>query len=992
MKKTYSPQTIEKKWYHTWEKNNYFVPSGDTSCQPYCMVIPPPNVTGSLHMGHGFQLSIMDALIRYKRMCGYNTLWQTGTDHAGIATQIVVEQQLLRQNIERHVLGREKFVEKIWEWKKISGDTICQQQRRLGISVDWLRERFTMDPGLVAAVQRVFISLYEEGLIYRGKRLVNWDPVLNTAVSDLEVINEEQDGQIWYIKYPLVESDAQNELDHVIVATTRPETMFGDVAVAVNTDDERYRHLIGKHLMLPIVGRVIPIIADDTVAKDFGSGCVKITPAHDFNDYATGQRHNLPLINIFTPQAQLNESDAVPLAYHGLDRFVARQKVVTELTALGLLLKIEPHRISIPRGDRSNAVIEPYLTDQWFVKVKDLAIPAMDAVKSDRIKFIPGNWSKTYLQWLENIQDWCISRQLWWGHRIPAWYDETGKVYVGNDEAEIREKYQLPTSAQLSLTQDQDVLDTWFSAALWPFSSLGWPVATLDFKTFYPTNVLVTGFDIIFFWVVRMVMMGLKFTGEVPFSEIYITGLIRDSKGKKMSKSKGNIIDPVDLIDGIDLESLIAKRTSNLMQPHLAKSIEKATRADFPQGIQAFGADAVRFTFCALASTGRDINFDFGRLEGYRNFCTKLWNAARYVLIQLEAVQFTSTSISAISNQGIEEVKEADQIEEFDQAGRIKFSTADYWIKTKLQQTIKNVTQHFAAYRFDLLAQSIYEFVWYEFCDWYLELVKPVLNHDNNGNDADMLIDPALKSGACRTLIETLEAVLRLIHPLTPFISEEIWQQIMPFANIKAATIMLRPYPIYDEKLTDEDALHEIEWLKKVILAIRNVRGEMNISPKKLLRIRVCRGTLLDRQYLERNRFYLRNLAKLEAVEWCDGDGGSGKGSSSDENGSGNGDDRCSGNDGYEENLSSKFSATVIIDNLELSIPLETVIDKTAEISRLNKEIDKLKVEYEKLARKFNNQAYQEKAPTAIVAKERQRLAEIVDILKKLEKSLIVLR
>lgn len=916
MEKNYNPQQIEQKWYASWEEAKYFSPSGKG--EPYCIAIPPPNVTGSLHMGHGFQLSIMDALIRYKRMQGCNTLWQVGTDHAGIATQIVVERKLEQEGLSRNLLGRESFVNKIWEWKKLSGDTIYQQQRRMGISTDWQRERFTMDPTFVEAVHHVFISLYEEGLIYRGKKLVNWDPTLNTAISDLEVISEETDGQLWYIKYPRFDNN-----EYVIVATTRPETIFGDVAIAVNPNDERYQHIIGKQVHVPLVNRLIPIIADDTVIPEFGTGCVKITPAHDFNDYATGQRHNLPQISIFTANAILN--DNTPENYRGLDRFVARQRIIAELTILNFLEKTEPYRINVPRGDRSGSIIEPYLTDQWFVKTKELAGPAMEAVTSGQIKFYPDNWSKVYLQWLENIEDWCISRQLWWGHRIPAWYDANGNIYVGRSIEDVRKKFKL--AEDITLTQDEDVLDTWFSSALWPFVTLGWPQDTKELQTFYPTNVLVTAFDIIFFWVARMVMMGLKFTKKVPFREVYITGLIRDSKGKKMSKSKGNIIDPVDLIDGISLENLIAKRTSNLMQPQLVQSIEKNTRLDFPQGISAFGTDALRFTFCALASTGRDINFDFGRLEGYRNFCTKLWNAARFVLMQFQAVPLL----------------------QHNEKNNIQLGIADRWIRTKLHLTIKEVTEHFKDYRFDLVAQSMYDFIWHEYCDWYVELCKPILATD--------YINPALKNGARKTLVSILEAALRLIHPLMPFISEEIWQQITPYLGIKPTTIMLQQYPIYDEKVIDQNAVHEIEWLKKVVVAIRNIRGEMNIAPKKLLQLKLNKGSELDKKYLEQNRLYLLNLARLESIDWV-------------------------------TNGKLSFSATAVIDDLELHIPMENIIDKNAEIWRLNKEINKLKIDHERVSYKLKNQAYLDKAPAELVAKEQQRLNEIQNTLIKLQQNL----
>lgn len=916
MEKTYNPQQIEKKWYAAWEEKKYFSPSN--SGDPYCIAIPPPNVTGSLHMGHGFQLSIMDALIRYKRMQGCNTLWQVGVDHAGIATQIVVERKLEQEGLNRHLLGRDSFVKKIWEWKNHSGNTISLQQRRLGISTDWQRERFTMDPDFAAAVQHVFVSLYKEGLIYRGKKLVNWDPVLKTAISDLEVITEETDGYLWYIKYPRLDNN-----EYVIVATTRPETIFGDTAIAVNPNDERYQDLIGKQVYVPIINRTIPVVADEIVDPTFGTGCVKITPAHDFNDYAIGQRHNLPLINILTPDAALN--DNTPKNYQGLDRFVARQRLIAELDLLQLLEKTQPYRTNIPHGDRSGTIIEPYLTNQWFVKAKELAGPAITAVTSGEIKFFPENWSKVYLQWLENIEDWCISRQLWWGHRIPAWYDDKDNIYVGQDIDEVRKKYKLPNS--VTLTQDEDVLDTWFSSALWPFATLGWPENTKELKTFYPTNVLVTAFDIIFFWVARMVMMGLKFTKQVPFREVYITGLIRDSKGQKMSKSKGNIIDPVDLIDGISQDALVAKRTSNLMQPQLLKAIEKNTRTDFPQGIAAFGADAVRFTFCALASTGRDINFDFGRLEGYRNFCTKLWNAARFVLLQFNAAPLL----------------------QHEEKQMMQLSTADCWIRAKLHQTIKEITIHFKDYRFDLIAQSLYDFIWHEYCDWYVELCKPILATD--------YINPDLKTGTRKNLVAVLETILRLIHPLMPFISEEIWQQVAPYAGIKPTTIMLQPYPAYDAKAIDKNVIHEIEWLKKIIITIRNIRGEMNIAPKKLLQLKLSKGSELDKKYLEKNRLYLLNLARLESIDWLAGQ-------------------------------QQTFSATAVVDGLELHIPMDNIIDKNAEIWRLNKEINKLRMEHDRIAYKLSNPAYIQKAPADLVTREQQRLSEIQNTLVKLQQNL----
>lgn len=898
MEKTYNPQNIEKHWYQTWESNNYFAPSGKG--EPYCIMIPPPNVTGSLHMGHGFQDSIMDALIRFHRMRGYNTLWQIGTDHAGIATQMLVEQQLLKEGKTRHDLGREKFVAKIWEWKKLSGDTISQQERRLGISADWTRERFTLDDGLSKAVQYVFIKLFDEGLIYRGKKLVNWDPVLNTAVSDLEVINEEKQGSLWYIKYA----------DAIVVATSRPETIFGDVAVAVNPNDKRYQHLIGKKVLLPLTNREIPIIADDYVDPEFGTGCVKITPAHDFNDYAVGQRHKLPLINIFTPKAHLNEN--VPENYRNLERFAARKKVVADLEAAGLLIKIEPHTLKIPKGDRSDAVIEPYLTDQWYVNAKELAKNAIAAVKNGDTKFVPENWSKTYFHWMENIEDWCISRQLWWGHRIPAWYDEKNQIYVGYNESEIRQKYKL--APNIKLTQDADVLDTWFSSALWPFSTLGWPEQTKELKTFYPTNVLVTGFDIIFFWVARMMMMGLKFTHQVPFKEVYITGLIRDAKGQKMSKSKGNVLDPIDLIDGIDLESLVKKRTSFLLQPNLAKAIEKNTRDEFPNGIPASGTDALRFTFCALATTGRDINFEINRLEGNRNFCTKLWNAARFVLMQTENYIFDVESC--------------------------EFGLIDKWIVAKLHHTLQIIAENFKNYRFDLITQAIYNFVWYEYCDWYLELTKPVLNDAN--------ISQERKNATYKTLLEVLEIMLRAIHPIMPFITEEIWQTVAPKLKIQAKpnTIMLQSYPESDATKIDLEVTREIEWLQKMILAVRNIRGEMNISPKQPLQLLLTKGNSKDKTYLEKHSLYLTSLAKLEKLDWLD------------------------------ETAKKPFAATALVDDLELYIVLENIIDKNTEIVRLEKEIAKLQKEIERIENKLNNANFIAKAPAELVNNEKLKLQE----------------
>ena len=787
MDKSYQPENIEQRIYERWEKQGYFAPQGDG--EPYCIVIPPPNVTGTLHMGHAFQDTIMDALTRYHRMQGKRTLWQPGMDHAGIATQMVVERLLNKEGLSKRDLGRDKFIERVWQWKEEAGGQIANQTRRLGASVDWTRDRFTMDDGLSAAVRKVFVQLHDEGLIYRGKRLVNWDPVLHTALSDLEVLSADEDGHLWHFQSPLASGDG-----HLVVATTRPETMLGDSAVAVHPDDDRYKDLVGQEVLLPIVGRRIPIIADDYVDPEFGTGCVKITPAHDFNDYDIGKRHNLPIINILTDDAALN--DDVPEAYRGMDRFDARKAVVAEFERLGLLQKIEDYVVKIPRGDRSHAVVEPYMTDQWYVKIAPLAKPAIEAVESGRIKFVPQNWSKTYFDWMYNIQDWCISRQLWWGHRIPAWYDNDGNIYVGDSENDVREKNNL---GDIALRQDDDVLDTWFSSALWPFSTLGWPEKTKALSEFYPGAVLVTGFDIIFFWVARMIMFGLKFMDDVPFREVYIHGLIRDQDGQKMSKSKGNVLDPIDLIDGIDLESLVEKRSKGVMQQHLAPKIEKATRKHFPDGIDKFGTDALRLTFAALATTGRDVRFDLGRIEGYKNFCNKLWNAARYVLMSTESLD----------------------------DGDVEFSAADRWIRSRLDQTTAEMHQHFASYRLDLAVRSVYEFTWHEFCDWYLELSKPVLQSSE--------VSTVLQRGTRRTLIEVLESILRLLHPLMPFVTEEIWQQVAKRADIDGDTIMLRPYPESTGDVQDADAIADIEWVKQFILGIRQIRGEMGISPGKPL-------------------------------------------------------------------------------------------------------------------------------------------------------------
>ncbi|KAA0874721.1 valine--tRNA ligase [Nitrincola tapanii] len=928
MDKTYQPHEIERAWYEKWEQKNYFAPSGQGDA--YSIMIPPPNVTGSLHMGHAFQDSIMDSLIRHQRMLGKNTLWQAGTDHAGIATQMLVERKLAaEEGKSRHDLGRDAFIERIWEWKEESGGTITRQLRRMGASLDWSRERFTMDEGFYKAVQEVFVRLYDDKLIYRGKRLVNWDCKLHTAISDLEVENKDQSGHLWHFRYPLANGALTAEGKHyIVVATTRPETMLGDSAVAVNPKDKRYQNLVGQYIDLPLVGRRIPIIADDYVDAEFGTGCVKITPAHDFNDYEVGKRHQLPMFNILDhngavlSRAEVFNSDGtangdlddrLPEQYHSLDRFEARKLIISEFEAAGLLEKIDDHALKVPYGDRSGTVIEPLLTDQWFVAVADLAKPAIAAVEQGDIQFVPKQYENMYFAWMRDLQDWCISRQLWWGHRIPAWYDDCGNVYVARTEAEARSKYQL--SHDLALTQDNDVLDTWFSSALWTFGTLGWPEQTPELKTFHPSSVLVTGFDIIFFWVARMIMFTLKFTGEVPFKTVYVHGLVRDQDGQKMSKSKGNVLDPLDLIDGIELETLVAKRTGNMMQPQLAKKIEEQTRRHFPEGISAYGTDALRFTFLSLASTGRDIKFDMNRMEGYRNFCNKLWNAARYVLMNTE-------------NQdcGI-------------QGEAVELTLPDRWILSRLQETEQQIAKHFADYRFDLLANALYEFVWNEYCDWYLELSKPVLWDENA--PAERL------RGTRRTLVQVLETILRLAHPLMPYITEEIWQRVAPLAGQQGDTIMLQAYPLADESLIDPAANADIEWLKGVMLAIRNIRGEMNIGPGKTIRILLRNADQEDLRRLETTRTLLLKLAKLEEIQVL-----------------------ATGAD-------APMAATGLLGNMEILVPMAGLIDKEAELARLAKELDKLNKEIARLDGKLSNAGFVSKAPAEVVAKEREKLAEM---------------
>ncbi|WP_355607340.1 valine--tRNA ligase [Xanthomonas cannabis] len=921
---SYDPASFESRLYAQWEAAGYFVPSGKG--EPYTVLLPPPNVTGTLHMGHAFQQTLMDALVRYHRMRGYDTLWQVGTDHAGIATEMVVSRNLaLEGNGEtRDSLGREGFIAKVWEWKAESGDTIERQMRRLGTSSDWSRSTFTMDPQPSAAVNEAFVRWYEQGLIYRGQRLVNWDPVLKTAISDLEVENVEEDGFLWSIRYPLadgvsyehVEHDAdgvetlRETRDYLVVATTRPETMLGDTAVMVHPDDARYASLHSARIVLPLTGRQVPVITDDYVDRAFGTGVVKVTPAHDFNDYAVGVRHDLPLINLFTVTATIN--DNAPERYRGLDRYDARKLVLSELEDLGILVETKPHKLQVPRGDRTGQVIEPYLTDQWFVKMDALAKRGLELVESGQVKFVPPNWINTYRHWMENIQDWCISRQLWWGHRIPAWFDDAGKYYVGHDEAEVRATHGL--GAEIALHQDSDVLETWFSSQLWPFSTLGWPeaaaMAERGFERYLPSSVLVTGFDIIFFWVARMIMATDSFTGQVPFRDVYITGLIRDAQGQKMSKSKGNVLDPLDIIDGISIEALVAKRTHGLMQPRMAEKIEKATRKEFPDGIIAHGADALRFTIAALATHGRDIKFDLGRAEGYKNFCNKLWNATRFVLMNTEGARFN----------GVPQPR----------------TEAEKWILARLDKVTAETHAHYANYRFDLLAQSLYEFAWNAFCDWFVELAKPALN----GEDA------ADATSTRHTLLYVLDALLRLLHPLTPFVTEELWQQAAPRLGITAATISLQAFPQVGDVDTSSyaSADADVEWLKSMVSALRRVRSELNVPPSKQVRLLLQAGTAEDRPRVARFASQLSFLLKLETIDWLD-----------------------AGQD-------TPPAATAIVGELTLLVPLEGLVDMEAERTRLDKEIKRVEGEIGKCKGKLGNATFVQNAPAAVVEQERARL------------------
>jgi len=902
MDKTYDPHKIEQDWYQTWESEGYFAPRGDGPA--YTIMLPPPNVTGTLHMGHAFQHTLQDVLIRYHRMLGDRTLWQMGTDHAGIATEMVVARRLATDGIERNDLSRDEFIQRVWDWKKESGSTITRQMRRMGTSGDWTRERFTMDDGLSEAVRETFTRLHDEGLIYRGERLVNWDPVLKTAISDLEVESKEEQGSLWSIRYPL--SDGSGSM---VVATTRPETMLGDVAVAVSPDDERYRDLVGKTLKLPLTDREIPIIADHYVDQEFGTGCVKITPAHDFNDYEVGKRHNLRPINIFTDEAAIN--DFAPERFRGLDRYEARKQMLAELEAEGLLVETKPHKLMVPRGDRSGQVIEPYLTQQWFVKMDNLAKRGLELVESGKVEFVPANWINTYRHWLDNIQDWCISRQLWWGHRIPAWYGDNGQYWAARDEEEARQKATADGYTG-ALRQDDDVLETWFSSALWSHSTLGWPNAEamqeLGYEQFLPGSVLVTGFDIIFFWVARMIMMTDHLTGQVPFKQVYIHGLVRDKDGNKMSKSKGNILDPLDIIDGIELDALIAKRTKGLMQPQMAPAIEKATRQEFPEGIPSFGADALRFTFTALATPGRDIKFDMSRCEGYRNFCNKLWNAARFVFMHAEKPMAEVTP----------------------QEG-----AAERWIRSRLQRTVANAHQHMVDYRFDLLAQELYEFTWNEFCDWYLELAKVNLSDD---------ADPAARIGTRQTLLEVLDAILRLLHPVMPFITEEIWQTLRGLLPQQDASLMLAAYP--QATAIDEEAEAEVQWLQAVIQAIRATRTELNLAPGKPLPVVLLGGDEQDRRRWQEHGPWLARLARVGESEWSDA------------------------------NEPPGDAAVALVGDLRIAIPLAGLVDVAEEISRLEKQLQKAQQELTKSEKKLSNPRFVDNAPEAVVSLEKERLEQ----------------
>lgn len=962
LENAYNPSDVENGMYQVWEDKGYFQPSYDKQ-QSFSIALPPPNVTGSLHMGHGFNNAIMDTLTRYHRMLGENTLWQPGTDHAGIATQMVVERQLNAQGIKRHDLGREKFLEKIWEWKAESGGNITRQIRRLGSSVDWSRERFTMDDGLSNAVKEVFVRLYEDGLIYRGKRLVNWDTKLQTALSDLEVENHDEKGSLWHFRYYLTDKNAktQDGKNYLIVATTRPETLLGDTAVAVNPEDARYQHLIGQTVTLPITGRIVPIVGDDkAVDMEFGTGCVKITPAHDFNDYETGKRHNLPMINIFDnsahilPEMQIftdlqtkePQLETTPSEYAGLERFAARKKMVEQSEAEGWLEEIKPHDLKVPKGDRSNTIVEPWLTDQWYVSIEKLAKPAIEAVEDGRTEFVPAQYKNMYMAWMRDIQDWCISRQLWWGHRIPAWYDDEGNIYVGRDEAEVRQKYHLADS--LALRQDSDVLDTWFSSALWTFSTLDW-TGELNFddysqalKTFHPTSVLVTGFDIIFFWVARMMMMTLYFikdkdgNPQVPFKTVYVHGLVRDGQGQKMSKSKGNVLDPIDLIDGIDLETLVAKRTTGLMNPKDAQKIEKATRKEFADGIPAFGTDALRFTFTSLASTGRDINFDLKRIEGNRNFCNKIWNATRFVLMNCVDKDGNALNIDKTANTALWELPEQ-------------------WIMSRLNSTVKDIHEHMSQYRFDLVSQDIYEFIWNEYCDWYVELAKSSLNDES--------VSVERKAQIRYVLLNCLEVAMRFSHPIMPYITESIWQTIAPIIDKKATdSIMTAAFPTADDSLISLQTEHDMTWLQALIGAIRNIRGEMKLG--NAVRLPVLLDNISDEETARLSRIenQFKSLAKVDTLTIVNAGDGSDK--------------------------ALPLSSSSMVGQLKVLVPMKGLIDPTAELNRLAKAQEKLTKQAESLRSKLSNESFVSKAPANVVESEKAKLAEMDSQLAEMNKQI----
>ena len=962
LENAYNPSDVENGMYQVWEDKGYFQPSYDKQ-QSFSIALPPPNVTGSLHMGHGFNNAIMDTLTRYHRMLGENTLWQPGTDHAGIATQMVVERQLNAQGIKRHDLGREKFLEKIWEWKAESGGNITRQIRRLGSSVDWSRERFTMDDGLSNAVKEVFVRLYQDGLIYRGKRLVNWDTKLQTALSDLEVENHDEKGSLWHFRYYLTDKNAktQDGKNYLVVATTRPETLLGDTAVAVNPEDARYQHLIGQTVTLPITGRIVPIVGDDkAVDMEFGTGCVKITPAHDFNDYETGKRHNLPMINIFDSSANIlpemqiftdlqtkePQLETTPSEYAGLERFAARKKMVEQSEAEGWLEEIKPHDLKVPKGDRSNTIVEPWLTDQWYVSIEKLAKPAIEAVEDGRTEFVPAQYKNMYMAWMRDIQDWCISRQLWWGHRIPAWYDDEGNIYVGRDEAEVRQKYHLADS--LALRQDSDVLDTWFSSALWTFSTLDW-TGELNFddysqalKTFHPTSVLVTGFDIIFFWVARMMMMTLYFikdkdgNPQVPFKTVYVHGLVRDGQGQKMSKSKGNVLDPIDLIDGIDLETLVAKRTTGLMNPKDAQKIEKATRKEFADGIPAFGTDALRFTFTSLASTGRDINFDLKRIEGNRNFCNKIWNATRFVLMNCVDKEGNALNIDKTANTELWELPEQ-------------------WIMSRLNSTVKAIHEHMSQYRFDLVSQDIYEFIWNEYCDWYVELAKSSLNDES--------VSAERKAQIRYVLLNCLEVAMRFTHPIMPYITESIWQTIAPIIDKKATdSIMTAAFPIADDSLISLQTEHDMTWLQALIGAIRNIRGEMKLG--NAVRLPVLLDNISDEETARLSRIenQFKSLAKVDTLTIVNA------------------------GDGSDKEL--PLSSSSMVGQLKVLVPMKGLIDPTAELNRLAKAQEKLIKQAESLRSKLSNESFVSKAPANVVENEKAKLAEMDSQLAEMHKQI----